>query len=117
MGSNLSGRFYYSSFFVLFQPKIVFDPATLVPGAKPPQRLVEPPPVSFDDPAPVQTLTNPNKVRSNDRYYIFLLYMIWNFYNRNKITSLINPLNFGRFPLKVLDYETFSVVFNCDYIA
>jgi len=45
-------------------PSIAFNPATFLPGATPPQRTFEPPPASFDDQPPLQTLTNPTKDRA-----------------------------------------------------
>ena len=45
-----------------FQPKIAFNPATMLPGASPPKRVIEAAPTSLDEPPAVETLANPNKV-------------------------------------------------------
>eukprot|EP00112_Aurelia_sp_Birch-Aquarium-sp1_P025915 Seg888.24 transcript_id=Seg888.24/GoldUCD/mRNA.D3Y31 product="WASH complex subunit 2" protein_id=Seg888.24/GoldUCD/D3Y31 len=46
------------------KPKITFNPATMLPGASPPKRVIEAAPTSLDDPPAVQTLANPNKDRA-----------------------------------------------------
>ncbi|XP_065056094.1 WASH complex subunit 2C-like isoform X1 [Rhopilema esculentum] len=49
------------------KPKIVFNPATMVPGAAPPPRNEEPTAASFEDPPSTQILTNPTKSKSKLR--------------------------------------------------